>query len=117
MQTILIVDDNADIRALQKMLLEMEGYRVLTASSGAAGIKTVQEEASIALILLDVQMDDMNGPDFVQCLKQDHPEIYARSPIVMVTAQSDPSLVDVRGFIPKMSDIGEFVKRVQQFLA
>jgi CheY-like chemotaxis protein len=60
--TILVVDDNVDIRALTKRLLEIAGYTVITAADGEEGLRFYQEHRStIALLLTDVAMPKMNG--------------------------------------------------------
>jgi two-component system sensor histidine kinase/response regulator len=58
--TILVVDDNAQNRALAQATLEDEGYRVLLASNGEAGVHLVETE-SPECVLLDVNMPGMNG--------------------------------------------------------
>jgi two-component system cell cycle sensor histidine kinase/response regulator CckA len=60
--TILIVDDNLDIRKLAKMFLENSGYTVVTAADGNEGLRLYEEQhSSIALLLSDVKMPNMNG--------------------------------------------------------
>jgi CheY-like chemotaxis protein len=82
---ILIVDDEDDIREVVQVSLEIvAGWQVLTASSGAAGLKM----ASLAqpdAILLDVMMPDMDGPTTFQKLQAD-PAI-RHIPVVLLTAK------------------------------
>ena len=58
-QKILIVDDEAGIRQLMKDYFEMEGYEVITADSGSAALKKIEERPDI--ILLDINMPDLDG--------------------------------------------------------
>jgi CheY-like chemotaxis protein len=61
-RTILVVDDNLDIRAFAKKFLEIAGYAVITAADGEEGIRFYQQhQSSIALLLTDVRMPNMNG--------------------------------------------------------
>jgi two-component system, cell cycle sensor histidine kinase and response regulator CckA len=61
-ETILVVDDNLDIRKLARMFLEHDGYTVVTAANGNEGLRMYEEQqASIALLLSDVKMPNMNG--------------------------------------------------------
>jgi CheY-like chemotaxis protein len=61
-ETILVVDDNLDIRKLARMFLEHFGYTVVTAADGDEGLRIYEErQASIALVLSDVRMPNMNG--------------------------------------------------------
>jgi CheY-like chemotaxis protein len=60
--TILVVDDNLDIRKLAKLFLENSGYTVITASDGEEGLRIYEEQhSSIGLLLSDVMMPNMNG--------------------------------------------------------
>jgi len=62
--TILVVDDNGDIRALAKAFLEHEGYSVATAADGEEALRYYEiHQPSILLLLTDVIMPKMNGPD------------------------------------------------------
>jgi two-component system sensor histidine kinase/response regulator len=58
--TVLVVDDNAENRALARAALEDEGYRVVLASDGAGGISAFEQERPDC-ILLDVRMPGMDG--------------------------------------------------------
>jgi DNA-binding NtrC family response regulator len=61
-QTILVVDDNPDIRRLAQMFLEQAGYTVVTAADGEQGLRFYQEQRSrIHLLLTDIVMPNMNG--------------------------------------------------------
>jgi DNA-binding response OmpR family regulator len=60
--TILVVDDNLDIRAFAKRLLEIAGWTVLTAADGEEGLRYFEEHrSSIVLLLTDVMMPNING--------------------------------------------------------
>lgn len=60
--TILVVDDNANIRELVSSLLQREGYLVLEASGGAEALRLCTEhEGPLHLLLTDIQMPGMDG--------------------------------------------------------
>lgn len=59
-QTIMVVEDSADIRLFIKMLLEMKGHRVLEAANGKQAIEQVLGELP-QLILMDLSMPVMDG--------------------------------------------------------
>ena len=62
--TILLVDDNVDVRALTKAFLEHAGYSVATAADGNEALCYFQQnQSSILLLLTDVLMPSMNGFD------------------------------------------------------
>jgi CheY-like chemotaxis protein len=60
--TILVVDDNLDIRAFAKRFLETAGWTVVTAADGAEGLRFYTEhQSTIVLLLTDVVMPNING--------------------------------------------------------
>jgi len=61
-RTILLVDDNADIRELVKRFLEMAEFSVATAVDGEAGLRFYEvHRSSIGLLLTDVEMPNLGG--------------------------------------------------------
>ncbi len=83
MQTLLFIEDDRDIRAALRLVLEDEGYKVLEAADGTSGLKTFSTE-TVDLVLLDLRLPDMSGFDVCR-------ELRSKSlvPIIMVTAQTD----------------------------
>jgi len=67
-QTILIIDDEKDIRTTLAGILEDEGYQVLSAENGADGIECARQELP-DLILLDIWMPGMDGLETLEKLK------------------------------------------------
>src|SRR5215218_9707620 len=63
MPTVLVVDDDPDVRALLEMCLALEGFDVLTASNGRHALLRLNE-IHPALILLDLMMPVMDGVEF-----------------------------------------------------
>ena len=59
--TILLVDDDAEIRELLELLLTGEGYAILQADSGEAALELLGKGASVDLIILDVMMPGLSG--------------------------------------------------------
>jgi len=59
-KTILIIDDSADLRALLREALTLEGYRVLEAADGGEGVR-LYLEARPDLVLLDIIMPEKDG--------------------------------------------------------
>jgi two-component system alkaline phosphatase synthesis response regulator PhoP len=70
MKTILIIDDEDDIRAILTYNLEKENYRVLNASNGKDGIELAQQHTP-DLVLLDVMMPEMDGIEVCEYLRAD----------------------------------------------
>ncbi len=63
--TILVVDDEAEIRRGCERILKSEGYGVLLAGTGEAGIDILSERTDINLVFVDLKMPGMNGFDFL----------------------------------------------------
>jgi len=81
---VLVVDDEADIRATVSAMLEIEGYDVDEAANGADALHAVEEHAP-DLILLDMRMPVLDGWGFAAELRRrGH-----RTPIVVMTAARD----------------------------
>ena len=80
-RTVLVVDDEKDIRDAFKTILETEGYRVLTASSGKACLDVLKKEKKVCLVILDILMPKMTG---ITCLKKIR-ELYPTLKVLIVT--------------------------------
>ena len=72
--TILCVDDEQNILHSLKRLLRKEDYRLLTATSGADGLKMLKEN-DIHLVVSDQRMPEMSGTEFLAKVKENYPEI------------------------------------------
>ncbi|MEI6701949.1 MAG: sigma-54 dependent transcriptional regulator, partial [Deltaproteobacteria bacterium] len=72
--TILVIDDEKDIRISLTGILEDEGYHIITAATGAEGIESAQEELP-DLILLDIWMPGMDGLETLERLKSLFPQM------------------------------------------
>jgi DNA-binding response OmpR family regulator len=80
-QTILVVDDKANIRRLLQDYLAEQGYRVVTAANGREALYVARAERP-DLILLDVMMPEMDGYDFLRAHRQERP-----TPVILLTAK------------------------------
>jgi EAL domain-containing protein (putative c-di-GMP-specific phosphodiesterase class I)/FixJ family two-component response regulator len=86
--TLLIVDDEPQVRKLLETLLQHEGYQTLSASSGEEALQLVARQPP-DLILLDIMMPGMDGYEVASQLKGD--ETTAGIPIIMLSALSEPN--------------------------
>lgn len=82
--TILTVEDEPDVRAGIRLLLEDEGYDVVEAASYAEAVAAT-EQTSVDLVLIDIRLPDRNGFDLCRALRLGG----HRMPVIMVTAQVD----------------------------
>jgi CheY-like chemotaxis protein len=83
--TILVVDDESNMRFVIRMILEGAGYEVVEAPHGAAALERVKESRP-ALVVTDLMMPVMTGRELVERLRAD-PET-ASIPIVVISANS-----------------------------
>lgn len=87
LSTILIVDDNEDIRSYLRVLLAGQ-YYVIEASDGQNGLRLAKESVP-DLIVSDVMMPVMDGLTFCSKIKED--EVTSHIPVILLTARSDES--------------------------
>jgi two-component system nitrogen regulation response regulator NtrX len=81
---ILVVDDEAAIRASLKQTLEYEGYDVMEAATGEEGIKLIEREAP-DLVFLDIKMPGMDGLEVLHKLRH----LVETTPIVVISGHAD----------------------------
>ncbi|MFC2022142.1 response regulator [Chloroflexota bacterium] len=84
-KTVLIIEDEADVRNFAARVLEMEGYRVLQAGNGEEGIRLVRE-GRINLVLLDLRLPKRSGWTVLALLKSE-PELSV-IPVIVFTASA-----------------------------
>jgi two-component system, cell cycle sensor histidine kinase and response regulator CckA len=73
--TVLVIDDEEEIRDVVQAVLEQRGLRVLTAEDGRRGIEVFRAETTIDAVLLDLNMPDMNGEAVFQVLRTIRPDV------------------------------------------
>ena len=84
MATILVVEDNDDVREMMSVTLELEGHEVVTAANGRQALDQLHRGAEPCMILLDLMMPVMNGWQFQEEVSKD-PRL-AEIPLVVVSA-------------------------------
>jgi len=117
-ERILVVDDSSQIRAtLRRMILEPNGYEVLTASDGQEGLDSALREHP-DLILLDVNMPRLTG---IQVLEELQRARYEWPVILMTSHGSEQVAIDalrlgVHDYVPKPFEMQDVLARVQRAL-
>jgi DNA-binding NtrC family response regulator len=77
LETILVVDDNPPLLAIIVAFLEHAHFLVLSAKDGGTAIELAREtEGRIDLLLTDVDMPEMSGPDLGEALKKTRPDLH-----------------------------------------
>ena len=93
---VLVVEDDPSVRGLLHTLLSAEGYDVVTASDGLAGLVKAASTRP-ALMLLDLMMPDLGGVRVLEEVRDD-PEL-ADTPVIVVTGKVDavPAMRELLG--------------------
>ena len=87
--TVLVVEDEPVVAGLVKQALESEGYQVLVARNGAAALRLFRKGGDeVDLILTDVYMPVMNGPELVTRVQENRPEL----PVLFMSGYTDDVL-------------------------
>ena len=77
LETILVVDDHEMVRKVVVDILEQANFHVLTADGGASAVRVAQETSRVIdLLLSDVEMPGMSGPDLGEVLKKARPDMH-----------------------------------------
>lgn len=115
-KTILIVDDDPDVRYLCQSILEAEGYRVHTAEDGQEGVE-LAEKVKPDLIVLDIIMERINSGYTVA------EKLGRRFPIILfssITNESDqvfdPEALPVRAVVSKPVERAKLLDKVREVL-
>ena len=83
MGTVLVVEDEREIRELLRRYLERAGHAVLSTGSGAEALRMVEESAP-DLVVLDLGLPDLDGTDVLREVRQD----WRRTPVLVLTARA-----------------------------
>lgn len=114
---VLIVDDDDGLRAVIELVLEAEGYGVVSAMDGAQALGWLRRGVRPCLILLDLMMPGMNGWEFREAQRQDP----ALAEIPVVVLSGDGNLIEkaadlsVHGLLKKPVEIDVLIDTVARF--
>ena len=84
-----IVDDSRAMRHILRKILEPLGFQPWEAGHGVDGLRQLSAHPEIELVLVDWNMPEMNGIDFVQAVRAN--PINDQLKLIMVTTESEPS--------------------------
>jgi len=113
---ILIVEDEPSIRALAQRQLAIQGYTVFSAGDGIEALRFADDlEGAVELVVADVLMPGMHGPDLVRHLRLRYPDI-AVLYMSGYTNESAQSFESGAAFIAKPFPMQELVQRVHAIL-
>jgi DNA-binding NtrC family response regulator len=112
MRAILFVDDHEVLARLSCEILEMQGYRAVSAYSGADALRKFDEE-EFDILVTDYRMDGMNGLELARKVHEKHPEV----PVIIVTGYGPvEGGKDVVACLPKEDLFPALLEKIKTFL-
>ncbi|MEL6183909.1 MAG: response regulator [Myxococcota bacterium] len=119
MKRILVIDDSPLVRSALRACLRAEGYDVLEADDGAAGLETITREgSSLDLAIVDVNMPELDGLSMIEQARQ----AGFVAPMITLTTESSRNLRDraravgATGWLTKPVDAPDLVATVRYLL-
>jgi len=113
--TVLVVEDEADLREMIRDGLELNGYAVVTAEDGQDALDKIGGIETVCLVILDLLMPVMNGWDFVAMMRQ-RPEL-ASIPVVVHTSAPGPVPAGVTRVLQKPVMFDRLLSMVREYCA
>jgi two-component system cell cycle sensor histidine kinase/response regulator CckA len=89
--TVLVVDDEAPIRQIERRLLEQAGYQVIDASGATEALALLHDGKEIDLLVADLDMPEISGDEMVRRIRAERPDLK----VLYVTGYID-RLMDAR---------------------
>jgi DNA-binding response OmpR family regulator len=111
---VLVIDDDTAITELMGLLLQAQGFDVITTNSGAEGVKLVAEK-NPNIVLLDLMMPEMDGWQVSKAIRK-----FSNIPILILSAVGDPSMIasvldaGADGFLSKPVSTGVLVAHIKK---
>lgn len=84
----LIIDDSRAMRRILKQIVEPLGFQIVEAGNGREGLAALAANGEVELCLVDWNMPEMNGLEFIQAVRSD--DAYQSLKLVMVTTETEP---------------------------
>jgi CheY-like chemotaxis protein len=118
-ETLLLVEDEATVRQLARKILVRQGYHVLEAANGVEALEVFRtHESSIQLVVTDIIMPSMGGPELVRRLRAIRPDL----PVLLMSGYTDDATLrkgfsrSDEAFLEKPFSPGELAQRVRKLL-
>ena len=115
--SILVIDDDRDMRQVLRDFLVRSGYGVIEAATGDEALRLI-EVAPVDVVILDKEMPGLNGFEVLAALRRRHPE----TPVIFITAFGGPEVAEEsrrRGawrYVEKPFRVTEVVETIQAVL-
>ena len=118
-ETLLLVEDQDTVRVAGQMMLERLGYTVLTAANGREALEVYRARRdAISLVLTDMVMPEMGGPELYEALRQVNPfvRLLMMSGYSLKQDLADLRRKGMRGFVQKPLEMGQLSRAVRKAL-
>lgn len=79
---ILVIDDEEQLRKALSRIIELEGYEVLQAGTAVKGLKILEIDQEILVVICDVRLPDINGMEVLRTIRS----LYPQSEVILLTA-------------------------------
>jgi CheY-like chemotaxis protein len=113
--TVLLVEDEEDLREMIREALELNGYAVVTAREGADALEKIASIENLCLVLLDLLMPGMNGWDFFESMRR-RPEL-ASVPVIVHSSAAYNAPQGVARVLQKPLGLDRLLSTVQEYCA
>lgn len=117
---IMVIDDEPDTVELAKTILEMEKFKVSAFNNAKDAIDALKKGNLPDLIILDMRMPLISGPDFCEKIRTDPKLKNLKIAFFTASSETDKNLLkkySVLGFIFKPFDNDKLVKEIKRYLA
>jgi two-component system cell cycle sensor histidine kinase/response regulator CckA len=116
--TILLVEDEAMVRAVAERALTRQGYQVVTAGNGEEALERLEAGETFDLLISDVVMPTMDGPTLVRHARERYPDL----PILFMSGYAEEQLrksIDIQdvAFLPKPFSVQQLAEAARAALA
>jgi CheY-like chemotaxis protein len=111
--TVLVVEDEEELREMMRDALELNGYAVVTAENGQDALDKIGDIEHLCLVILDLLMPVMNGWDFVERMRQ-RAEL-AAIPVVVHSSAPAPPPADVTRVVQKPMLFDRLISIVREY--
>lgn len=118
-RTILVVDDDSDIRSLIRTFLEHEGYNVHTCEDADRAVHIFRRSPGIDLLITDFSMPERTGLDLAREIKSIRPAlpVLIVSGIIMAAAELERMRIRNWNFLPKPFSLPQLLAEVHRILS
>jgi DNA-binding response OmpR family regulator len=93
---VLIVEDEPMLRELIEQEIQNAGFETLTAVDGLAGLKAIEYDSGLSVVICDYNMPNMTGTQLVRTVREKFPEFRKRTSWIALTAHLPTDSIDLK---------------------